>query len=177
MKDKNLIRINGVLQAKPDFNQSYRKRITDSDIPDFDKVKEKENVFEVIATKFEAKGNSPSDMFLAFDDDMDEVLSLQEIKDGLRNEKIDLTDTELKALLDAIDANHDGVCTEEEWVGLFKSKFDAQRECITAMGKIDINDPLDLEERILDVQFKKRRLDNEVRLMRKQKNSDNYFKN
>jgi hypothetical protein len=116
-------------------------------------------------------------MFLAFDDDMDEVLSLQEIKDGLRNEKIDLTDTELKALLDAIDANHDGVCTEEEWVGLFKSKFDAQREFINAMGKIDINDPLDLEERILDVQFKKRRLDNEVRLMRKQKNSDNYFKN
>lgn len=116
-------------------------------------------------------------MFLAFDDDMDEVLSLQEIKDGLRNEKIDLTDTELKALLHAIDANHDGVCTEEEWVGLFKSKFDAQREFINAMGKIDINDPLDLEERILDVQFKKRRLDNEVRLMRKQKNSDNYFKN
>lgn len=45
------------------------------------------------------------------------------------------------------------------------------------MGNIDINDPLDLEERILDLQFKKRRLDNEVRLMRKQKKSDDYFKN
>lgn len=45
------------------------------------------------------------------------------------------------------------------------------------MGNIDINDPLDLEERILDLQFKKRRLDNEVRLMRRQKKSDEYFKN
>ena len=117
--------------------------------------------------KFEAKGYTPSDLFFAFDEDLDEVLSIQEIKDGLRTEQIELTDTEMTALIDAIDANHDGICTEEEWVGLFKSKFDAQREYINAMGNIDINDPLDLEERILDLQFKKRRLDNEVRLMRK----------
>ena len=45
------------------------------------------------------------------------------------------------------------------------------------MKGVDINDPLDLEERILDIQFKKRRLDNEVRLMRRQKQSDLYFKN
>lgn len=45
------------------------------------------------------------------------------------------------------------------------------------MKDIDINDPLDLEERILDIQFKKRRLDNEVRVMRRQKQSDNFFKN
>ena len=117
--------------------------------------------------KFEARGYTPSDLFFAFDQDLDEVLSIQEIKDGLRTEQIELTDTEMTALIDAIDVNHDGICTEEEWVGLFKSKFDAQREYINAMGNIDINDPLDLEERILDLQFKKRRLDNEVRLMRK----------
>lgn len=45
------------------------------------------------------------------------------------------------------------------------------------MKGVDINDPLDLEERILDIQFKKRRLENEVRLMRRQKQSDLYFKN
>jgi hypothetical protein len=36
--------------------------------------------------KFEAKGYSPSEMFFAFDEDLDEVLSIQEIKDGLRTE-------------------------------------------------------------------------------------------
>ena len=45
------------------------------------------------------------------------------------------------------------------------------------MKDIDINDPLDLEERILDIQFKKRRLDNEVRIMRRQKQNDNFFRN
>jgi hypothetical protein len=59
MKDKNLVRINGVLQPRPETS-AKRKRITNEDIPDFDKVKEKENVFELIATKFEAKGYNPS---------------------------------------------------------------------------------------------------------------------
>lgn len=45
------------------------------------------------------------------------------------------------------------------------------------MKDIDINDPLDLEERILDIQFKKRRLDNELRVMRRQRQQDNFFKN
>ena len=124
MKDKNLVRINGVLQPKPEAPPK-RKRVMNEDIPDFDKVREKENVFELIATKFEAKGYNPSELFFAFDIDLDEVLTIQEIKDGLRTEQIELSDTEAKALYDAIDADHDGVCTEEEWVSLFKSKFDA----------------------------------------------------
>ena len=45
------------------------------------------------------------------------------------------------------------------------------------MKNIDINDPLDLEEKILDIQFNKRRLDNEVKIMRRTRTSDQYFKN
>ena len=33
-------------------------------------------MFELIAMKFEAKGYSPSEMFFAFDEDLDEVLSI-----------------------------------------------------------------------------------------------------
>jgi hypothetical protein len=50
---------------------------------------------------------------------------------------------------------------------VLEPKIDAQRNFIDIMKEIDVNDPLDLEERILDLQFKKRRLDNEVRLMRR----------
>jgi hypothetical protein len=155
------------LQPKPDFKPAYRKKLTNDDIPDFDKIKERENPLDSIVTKFEEKGYTPSQAFMAFDDDCDEVLTIQEIKDGLRINDINLTDTETQALVEAIDANHDGILTEEEWVAILTPKIDAQKEFIRAMGKVDINDPLDLEERILDLQFKKRRLDNEVRIMRK----------
>jgi hypothetical protein len=50
---------------------------------------------------------------------------------------------------------------------VLEPKIDSQRNFIDIMKEIDVNDPLDLEERILDLQFKKRRLDNEVRLMRR----------
>jgi hypothetical protein len=60
--------------------------MTNDDIPDFDKVKESENPLELIATKFEAKGYLPADLFMAFDYDNDDVLTIQEIKDGLRTE-------------------------------------------------------------------------------------------
>lgn len=76
MKDKNLVRINGVLQPRPEFKEPLRRKITNDDIPDFDKIKESDNIFELIATKFEAKGYSPSDLFFAFDQDLDEVLSI-----------------------------------------------------------------------------------------------------
>lgn len=88
---------------------------------------------------------------MAFDEDCDEVLTIQEIKDGLRINDINLTDTETQALIEAIDANHDGILTEEEWVAILTPKIDAQKEFIKAMGKVDLNDPLDLEERILDL--------------------------
>lgn len=35
------------------------------------------------------------------------------------------------------------------------------------MADVDIDDPLDLEERVLDVLFRKRRLEAEVKVMRR----------
>jgi Ca2+-binding EF-hand superfamily protein len=62
---------------------------------------------------------------MAFDEDCDEVLTIQEIRDGLRINDINLTDTETQALIEAIDANHDGILTEEEWVAILTPKIDA----------------------------------------------------
>jgi len=56
-------------------------------------------------------------------------------------------------------------------------KISAQKEYVSVMKNIDINDPLELEEKILDIQFNKRRLDNEVKVMRRTRTSDQYFKN
>lgn len=91
--------------------------------------------------------------------------------------KISLLDSEWNQLVAAIDLNHDGVLTCEEWVQVLEPKIVGQRGFSDLMKGIDLNDPIDLEERILDIQFRKRRLDNEVRQMRRQKQSDLYFKN
>lgn len=40
MKERNLVRINGILQPKPDFTTS-RHKVNNDDIPDYDKVKQK----------------------------------------------------------------------------------------------------------------------------------------
>lgn len=46
---------------------------------------------------------------------------------------------------------------------MLEPKIAGQRGFADLMKGINLNDPLDLEERILDIQFRKRRLDNEVR--------------
>jgi hypothetical protein len=44
------------------------------------------------------------------------------------------------------------------------------------MKGLDINDPLLLEEQILDILYKKRRLAGEVRVMRSARNQAEFFK-
>ena len=122
---------------------------------------------EAIVAKLDLMGYSAEQAFMAFDWDGDEVLTIQEIKDGLRANGIKLFDHEWQLLVNAIDKNCDGVLTVDEWINVLEPKIDAQRNFIDIMKEIDISDPLELEERILDLQFKKRRLDNEVRLMRR----------
>jgi hypothetical protein len=47
MKENNLVRINGVLQSRPDFS-AHRKRVRNEDIPDYDKIKQAENPLESV---------------------------------------------------------------------------------------------------------------------------------
>jgi len=69
------------------------------------------------------------------------------------------------------------VLTRQEWESILTPKISAQKEYVSIMKNLAINDPLELEEKILDIQFNKRRLDNEVKVMRRTRTSDQYFKN
>ena len=55
---------------------------------------------------------------MAFDEDCDEVLTIEEIKDGCKFNKINLLDIEMAELVKAIDSNHDGVVTRDEWTAI-----------------------------------------------------------
>lgn len=63
-------------------------------IPEYAKIKEKENPLESIVEKFESRGYTPEQAFEEFNEDCDEVLTCEEIKEGLRVNKIPLTKEE-----------------------------------------------------------------------------------
>jgi hypothetical protein len=151
--------------------------INSADIPEYQKIKQRENPLDSVVIKFEEAGYSPESAFMAFDEDCDDVLTIQEIKEGLMFNKIHLNDSELKLLVDAIDANHDGVVDLDEWANILTNPLKAQSEYFKIMNDIDIDDPLDLEERVLDLTFKKRRLEAEVKLMRRSRRSEEFFRN
>lgn len=109
-------------------------------------------------------------------EDEDDILTFSEIKKGLKRLKITLLDTEWKQLMTAIDANGDGAVTIDEWEDILKPRLNAQREFINIMKDLNINDPLILEEQILDILYKKRRLAGEVAVMRRTQNQQQFFR-
>jgi Ca2+-binding EF-hand superfamily protein len=64
------------------------------------------------------------------DDDGDGALTIKEIKDGMSFHKMDrvLNDDEWKLFYQEIDANADGVLTEEEWCEFLEPKVSAQAD-------------------------------------------------
>ena len=105
-------------------------------------------------------------------EDEDDILTFSEIKNGLKALKIQLLDTEWQILMDAVDANGDGAVTIEEWQGILQPRMNAEREFINIMKGLNIQDPLILEEQILDCVYKKKRLEGEVKVMRTTKNRE-----
>ena len=123
---------------------------------------------EPIMAKFAERGYDAESAFLVFDMDGDEVLTKKEIQDGLKDYNINLTPDELATLIKAIDKNTDGVVTQEEWEGILNPKVNAASEYMAIMGDIKINDPLVLEERALDLAYRSKRLEQELKVLRAQ---------
>jgi Ca2+-binding EF-hand superfamily protein len=98
------------------FDQRFNnKKFNPDDIPNYDKIKVKENPMESVVKKLEEKGLDPKRAFYAFDEDCDEVLTVEEIKKGLKYHKVYLLDNEMRELVRAMDDNHDGVVSITEW--------------------------------------------------------------
>ncbi|CDW82059.1 ef hand family protein [Stylonychia lemnae] len=169
MSDKNLITINGALTVQQESKNStgllYGIKL--EDIPDFDKLaQERINPLDSIVKKFEQKGITIEQAFDLFDDDEDRVLTMQEIKKGIKNQRIELLDSEYQELIKVIDKNSDGVLTMEEWVNCLNPKYDAEKEFRQIMQNVDIDDPLILEERILDLRYRSERIEKELEFLR-----------
>ena len=176
MKERNLIKVNGKLEAKKDHLNMLQKLLKSADIPDYDKIKVRENPLEPVVKKLEEKGMTPAQAFGVLDEDEDEVLTKQEITDGLKMLEVDLLDTEWTDLMNTIDADGDGVLTMDEWENVLTPKINAQRDFIKIMKGLSINDPLVMEEQILDLVYKKRRLQKEVNVMRNTRDKEHFMR-
>lgn len=172
----NLQRVHGKIQPQTQEEDPLDRELRLNQIPSYEKLAARANPLEAVVKKFEERGYKPSQAFTIFDDDEDEVLTIQEIKNGMKLMNIDLLDSEWKLLLDSMDENADGVLTLDEWEQTLKPRLNAQREFIKIMKDLNINDPLVMEEQILDLTFRKRALALEVKVASRSKNQEQFFR-
>ena len=134
----------------------------------------KVNPLDPIVNKFAELGYSDiEDVFDMLDDNGDGVLTIKEIKDGMAFHKIELTEEQWTEFLNIIDANCDGVLSLEEWKEILEPRVAEQSGFMKLIGNVNVKDPLELEERILDLQFRNRRLEGELKVLRQQHKNNN----
>ena len=126
MKERHLVKEHGKLKIKSQLPDKVKRLIAASDIPDYDKIAERANPLEPVVQKFAERGFTPLSVFMMLDiEDEDDILTFDEIKNGLKRLKISLLDTEWKSLFEAIDKDGDGTVTIEEWEEILQPKLNA----------------------------------------------------
>lgn len=157
--------------------------IASGQIPDYDKVMEKANPLDFLLKKIESIGETAEGLFYQWDDfgNSDGTLTVEEIKEGCRIKKIPLTDPEARQLRDVLDADADGVVTMTEFQNFMQPKLDSQAEYIKIMGGPNgwgqkINDPLLLEEEILNTLFEVRYYNLKIKDLRRTQGAERVFK-
>lgn len=109
--------------------------------------------------------------FHLFDDNGDALLTVAEIRAGFRDQQLDgVLDTEIDALVKAIDRDANGVVSLPEWTATLKPRLEVEQDFRMIMGEIASDDPIELEEKTLDLKFRSQRLESELMVLRKTNN-------
>ena len=78
---------------------------------------------------------------------------------GFRDQELDALDTEIDALVVAIDKDANGMVSLPEWVAVLSPKLEVEKDFRAIMSNVEIDDPIDLEEKTLDLRFRTKALD------------------
>ena len=167
---KLLINKSGQVSKQPDPQEIFDMSGIDTAklLADAEAAVAKKNPLEPIVNKFAELGYDTEGAFEMLDEDGDGALTRKEIEDGMAFHKIILSPDEWTAFWNAIDANSDGVLDLDEWQSILEPQVNAQTGYMAIMGNVNISDPLVLEERNLDLQYRNRHLEKELHVLRSQ---------
>lgn len=70
-------------------------------------------------------------------------------------------------MVKAIDKDLNGMVSLQEWIATLQPKLDVERDFRQIMCNVNIDDPIDLEEKAIDLKFRSSRLESELMLLRK----------
>jgi len=138
-------------------------------IPEYEKggLKDKEGPLDSLVKKFEAQGYTVEQAFHLFDENGDGILTIKEVRAGFRDQELDALDSEIDALVKAIDKDTNGVVSLDEWVAVLSPKLEVEKDFRAIMQNVNVDDPIDLEEKTLDLRFRTKALEQELLILRK----------
>jgi len=116
----------------------------------------RDDPIDAVVNKIERQGMSLELVFAQLDEDEDRVLTLGEIRAqiGKLGKDVDLTADEVDLIMKKLDENSDGVVTKEEFLALLDPKLAVQKEYRALIGDLEANDPIVIEEMILDMRMR-----------------------
>ena len=116
-----------------------------------------------IVNKIAQAGLTLDQVFELLDYDGDKILTINEITMNLPKLNLNLTKEENKQLLTQLDSNTDGVINKVEFVGCLENPLGVEQEYYKIMGDIkDIENPMVMEERKLDIMVRKKMVLDEI---------------
>lgn len=117
-----------------------------------------------IVNKIALAGLTLDQVFELLDYDGDKILTINEITINLPKLNLNLTKEENKQLLNQLDSNTDGVINKLEFVGCLENPLGVEQEYYKIMGDIkDIDNPMIMEERKLDISLRKKMVLEEIK--------------
>ena len=131
------------------------------------------SLIELIVIKIADQGMSLENVYQKLDQNEDGVLTIKEVSDNISKIGLVLDQREVKEILRVLDVNTDGLITKEEFTKALAESLETRKEYKAIMGELDdIYNPIVLEERILDMQARKKLIQQDIERVAKGMSQD-----
>lgn len=119
---------------------------------------------EIIINKFADQGLSLEQVYQLLDENEDNLLTTKEIKDGLKKLELELDNKDINYIVSVLDKNTDGTITLPEFIATLQESLNVRKEYKDIMGDLrNVNNPIVLEERMLDIATKKKLIEEDAK--------------